>query len=90
MKNIMKNRVFMTMALSIINQSVQVLKKSNVFIVGRNIHYQICNYLSFLKYFRSVKTLKNLGFPCAKGTNKISISSLSKEKIKKLSNLRVI
>lgn len=41
-------------------------------------------------YFRSVKTLKNLGFPCTKGTNKIQISSLNKEKIKKLSNLRVI
>lgn len=38
-----------------------------------------------------VKTLKSLGFNASKGTStKISIQSLTKDKIKKLSNLRVI
>jgi len=37
-----------------------------------------------------VKTLKGLGFPAPKGSTKILISQLSKDKIKKLSNLRVI
>lgn len=38
-----------------------------------------------------MKTLKNLGFSSTKSTgNKISIGSLTKEKIKKLTNLRVI
>jgi hypothetical protein len=37
-----------------------------------------------------VKTLKSFGFIPPKGTNKILISTLSKEKIKKLANLRVI
>jgi len=37
-----------------------------------------------------VKTLKSLGFMPVKGGNKISISSLTREKIRKLSNLRVI
>ena len=37
-----------------------------------------------------VKNLKSFGFLPPKGTNKIQISSLSKEKIKKLENLRVI
>jgi len=38
-----------------------------------------------------VKTLKSLGFTATKGTgNKIPIQSLTKEKIKKLQNLRVI
>lgn len=37
-----------------------------------------------------MKTLKSFGFVPPKGTNKIPISSLSKEKIKKLANLRVI
>lgn len=40
--------------------------------------------------YRSVKTLKSLGFVPQKGTNKVQLSSLSKEKIKKLSTLRVI
>ena len=41
--------------------------------------------------FSCVKTLKSLGFTPQKGQgNKIAISSLSKDKIKKLSNLRVI
>ena len=39
---------------------------------------------------RCVKNLKSFGFVPPKGTNKILISSLSKEKIKKLANLRVI
>jgi hypothetical protein len=34
--------------------------------------------------------LKSLGFPSTKGTNKIQLSTLSKDKIKKLTNLRVI
>ena len=38
----------------------------------------------------SVKNLKSFGFVPPKGQNKILISSLSKEKIKKLANLRVI
>ena len=43
------------------------------------------------KFRRCVKTLKSLGFTPAKGTgNKISITSLTKDKVKKLSNLRVI
>jgi CCR4-NOT transcription complex subunit 4 len=37
-----------------------------------------------------VKNLKSFGFIPPKGTNKILISTLSKEKIKKLENLRVI
>ena len=37
-----------------------------------------------------MKTLKSLGFMPVKGGNKISIQSLTREKIKKLSNLRVI
>jgi CCR4-NOT transcription complex subunit 4 len=37
-----------------------------------------------------VKTLKSLGFLPPKGSNKILINTLSKEKIKKLSGLRVI
>lgn len=37
-----------------------------------------------------MKTLKSFGFIPPKGTNKLSISTLSKEKIKKLANLRVI
>jgi len=37
-----------------------------------------------------VKTLKSLGFMPVKGSNKIQISNLTREKIKKLSNLRVI
>jgi len=41
-------------------------------------------------FFRTVKTLKSFGFVPQKGTNKIPISTLSKEKIKKLGNLRVI
>jgi len=41
--------------------------------------------------FRCVKTLKSLGFTGSKGAGtKISIQSLTKDKIKKLSNLRVI
>lgn len=36
------------------------------------------------------KSLKSFGFIPIKGTNKIPISSLGKEKIKKLANLRVI
>lgn len=39
---------------------------------------------------RCVKTLKSLGFASVKGGNKIQISSLTKEKIKRLQNLRVI
>ena len=34
--------------------------------------------------------MRSFGFVPPKGTNKLSISTLSKEKIKKLSNLRVI
>lgn len=45
---------------------------------------------SLTLYFSCVKTLKSFGFVPPKGTNKILISSLSKEKIKKLANLRVI
>lgn len=38
-----------------------------------------------------VKTLKSLGFSATKGTgNKISIASLTKDKVKRLTNLRVI
>jgi hypothetical protein len=37
-----------------------------------------------------VKTLRSFGFVPQKGSNKILITSLSKEKMKKLSNLRVI
>ncbi len=37
-----------------------------------------------------MKNLKSFGFVPPKGSNKILISSLSKEKIKKLANLRVI
>ena len=37
-----------------------------------------------------MKTLKSLGFMPVKGSNKIQISNLTREKIKKLSNLRVI
>ena len=37
-----------------------------------------------------MKTLKSFGFIPPKGTNKLAISTLSKEKIKKLANLRVI
>lgn len=40
--------------------------------------------------YRTVKTLKSFGFVPQKGTNKIPINTLSKEKIKKLGNLRVI
>jgi len=40
--------------------------------------------------FRCVKTLKSLGFAPVKGGNKIAISTLTKDKIKKLTNLRVI
>ncbi len=44
-----------------------------------------------MKYiYRTVKTLKSFGFIPLKGTNKIPISTLSKETIKKLANLRVI
>lgn len=39
---------------------------------------------------RCVKTLKSLGFLPSKGSNKIQISNLTRDKIKKLSNLRVI
>jgi len=40
---------------------------------------------------RSVKTLRGLGFiPTSKTSNKLLLSQLSKEKIKKLSTLRVI
>jgi hypothetical protein len=45
---------------------------------------------SLTLYFSCVKTLKSFGFVPPKGTNKIQISSLSKDKIKKLANLRVI
>ena len=38
----------------------------------------------------TVKTLKSFGFVPPKGTNKLSISTLNKDKIKKLANLRVI
>ena len=37
-----------------------------------------------------MKTLNNLGFPSQKGSTKILINTLSKDKIKKLTNLRVI
>lgn len=37
-----------------------------------------------------MKTLKSFGFIPPKGTNKLPISTLSKDKIKKLANLRVI
>ena len=37
-----------------------------------------------------VKTLKSLGFASIKGGNKIQIATLTKDKIKRLQNLRVI
>jgi hypothetical protein len=37
-----------------------------------------------------VKTLKSLGFASMKGGNKIQIATLTKDKIKRLQNLRVI
>lgn len=40
--------------------------------------------------YSSVKTLKSLGFIPSKGTNKVLLNTLPKEKIKKLGTLRVI
>jgi hypothetical protein len=37
-----------------------------------------------------VKSLISFGFVPPKGSNKVALSSLSKEKLKKLANLRVI
>ena len=40
--------------------------------------------------YRCVKSLKSFGFTSKSGQVKIPITSLSKEKVKKLANLRVI
>ena len=72
---------------------VDSIKSLNAFIAHQNIQSMTCTTIILeeinIKY-RTVKTLKSFGFIPAKGTNKVLISSLSKDKIKKLSNLRVI
>ena len=73
----------------------EAIKKSSASTVPLNTRYQICKFptsmnLLIILNCRSVKTLKSFGFVPPKGTNKLQISTLSKEKIKKLSNLRVI
>lgn len=72
--------------------TVRNIKSSPVFIAVLDILSLICNLnLMALKLAdRCVKNLKSFGFVPPKGTNKIQISTLSKEKIKKLANLRVI
>ena len=65
-------------------------RNSNAYTALQNTPSTTCNIHTLLTSYRTVKTLKSFGFIPQKGTNKIPISTLSKEKIKKLGNLRVI
>lgn len=74
------------------------IKSYHAYIVHHDILSQICNNSTFslilcnnpTRSYSCVKNLKSFGFVPPKGSNKIQISTLSKEKIKKLENLRVI
>lgn len=85
-----------TTILMMLKQRLQA-RRSNVSTVGPSTPSPICklnnaNLANNIFFICScVKTLKSLGFTAVKGNgNKIPIQSLTKDKIKKLSNLRVI
>jgi hypothetical protein len=75
-----------------IHRQPHLIEKFSVFIAGHNTLSPICKKSNLnLTVFSCVKTLKSLGFTATKGNgNKIPIQSLTKDKIKKLQNLRVI